>query len=387
MIRQKHKTGKKNTMKAAALLLSLCLCTGCSAGNTTESENTGTQTIAGSSMTSESVVSGEASAQQSAEDLPQASRDIFAMDTVMSVTAYGEEAETAVSAAVDEINRLDTLFSVGNADSDITRLNTEKTATVSDETFSLVERSLELYKSTDGALNITIYPLMEAWGFTTGEYRVPEQTELTSLLGTMQIDGIQCDSDTKTITLPENTQIDLGAIAKGYTSSRLMDLFAEYDVVSALVSLGGNVQVYSTKPDGSKWRVAVEDPFSDSEEAYAGILSLQDQAAITSGAYERYFEQDGVRYHHILDPSTGYPAESGLSSVTIVSADGTLADALSTALFVMGKDKAITYWRAHADEFDMVLIEDNGNITISEGLEDSFSSDRKYETIEREAKQ
>ena len=387
MIRQKHKTGKKNTMKAAALLLSLCLCTGCSAGNTTESENTGTQTIAGSSMTSESVVSGEASAQQSAEDLPQASRDIFAMDTVMSVTAYGEEAETAVSAAVDEINRLDTLFSVGNADSDITRLNTEKTATVSDETFSLVERSLELYKSTDGALNITIYPLMEAWGFTTGEYRVPEQTELTSLLGTMQIDGIQCDSDTKTITLPENTQIDLGAIAKGYTSSRLMDLFAEYDVVSALVSLGGNVQVYCTKPDGSKWRVAVEDPFSDSEEAYAGILSLQDQAAITSGAYERYFEQDGVRYHHILDPSTGYPAESGLSSVTIVSADGTLADALSTALFVMGKDKAITYWRAHADEFDMVLIEDNGNITISEGLEDSFSSDRKYETIEREAKQ
>ena len=387
MIRQKNKAGKKKRMKAAALLLSLCLCTGCSAGNTTESENTGTQTIAGSSMTSESVVSGEASAQQSAEDLPQASRDIFAMDTVMSVTAYGEEAETAVSAAVDEINRLDTLFSVGNADSDITRLNTEKTATVSDETFSLVERSLELYKSTDGALNITIYPLMEAWGFTTGEYRIPEQTELTSLLGTMQIDGIQCDSDTKTITLPEHTQIDLGAIAKGYTSSRLMDLFAEYNVVSALVSLGGNVQVYSTKPDGSKWRVAVEDPFSDSEEAYSGILSLQDQAAITSGAYERYFEQDGVRYHHILDPSTGYPAESGLSSVTIVSADGTLADALSTALFVMGKEKAITYWRAHADEFDMVLIEDNGNITISEGLEDSFSSERSYETIEREAKQ
>ncbi len=387
MIRQKHKTGKKNTMKAAALLLSLCLCTGCSAGNTTESEDTGVQTATGSSMISESVASGEASAQQSTEDLPQASRDIFAMDTVMSVTAYGEEAETAVSAAVDEINRLDTLFSVGNADSDIARLNTEKTATVSDETFSLVERSLELYKSTGGALNITIYPLMEAWGFTTGEYRVPEQTELTSLLGTMQIDDIQCDSDTKTITLPEHTQIDLGAIAKGYTSSRLMDLFAEYDVVSALVSLGGNVQVYSTKPDGSKWRVAVEDPFSDSEEAYAGILSLQDQAAITSGAYERYFEQDGVRYHHILDPSTGYPAESGLSSVTIVSADGTLADALSTALFVMGKEKAIAYWRAHADEFDMVLIEDNGNITISEGLEDSFSSERSYETIEREAKQ
>lgn len=386
-MRQKKHKNYKNMMKITALLLAVGLCTGCAAESRTDTKDTDQKAaVTEYSASEESQAAGASATQQSAEDLPQSSRDIFAMDTVMSVTAYGEDAETAVSAAVDEINRLDTLFSVGNAESDIARLNTEKTATVSDETFSLVERSLDLYKSTEGALNITIYPLMEAWGFTTGDYRVPEQTELTSLLQTMQINGIQCDSNTKTITLPEQTQIDLGAIAKGYTSSRLMDLFAEYDVVSALVSLGGNVQVYSTKPDGSKWRVAVEDPFSDSEDSYAGILSLQDQAAITSGAYERYFEQDGVRYHHILDPSTGYPAESGLSSVTIVSADGTLADALSTALFVMGKDKAIAYWRAHTDEFDMVLIENNGDLTISEGLEDSFSSDKTYETVEREEK-
>ncbi|MEI3246580.1 MAG: FAD:protein FMN transferase [Lachnospiraceae bacterium] len=386
-MRQKKHKNYKNMMKITALLLAVGLCTGCAAESRTDTKDTDQKAaVTEYSASEESQAAGASATQKSAEDLPQSSRDIFAMDTVMSVTAYGEDAETAVSAAVDEINRLDTLFSVGNAESDIARLNTEKTATVSDETFSLVERSLDLYKSTEGALNITIYPLMEAWGFTTGDYRVPEQTELTSLLQTMQINGIQCDSSTKTITLPEQTQIDLGAIAKGYTSSRLMDLFAEYDVVSALVSLGGNVQVYSTKPDGSKWRVAVEDPFSDSEDSYAGILSLQDQAAITSGAYERYFEQDGVRYHHILDPSTGYPAESGLSSVTIVSADGTLADALSTALFVMGKDKAIAYWRAHTDEFDMVLIENNGDLTISEGLEDSFSSDKTYETVEREEK-
>lgn len=387
MRQQMHKNHKKNMMKITALLLALGLCTGCTAGNTADVKGTDQKSsVTEYSVSEESQTAAIAATKQSTEDMPQASRDIFAMDTVMSVTAYGEEAEDAVAAAVDEINRLDTLFSVGNADSDIAKLNTEKTAVVSDETFSLVKRSLELYKSTDGALNITIYPLMEAWGFTTGDYRVPEQAELASLLQTMQIDDIQCDSDTKMIALPEQTQIDLGAIAKGYTSARLMDLFEKYDVVSALVSLGGNVQVYSTKPDGSKWRVAVEDPFSDSEDSYAGILSLQDQAAITSGAYERYFEQDGVRYHHILDPSTGYPAESGLSSVTIVSADGTLADALSTALFVMGKDKAIAYWRAHTDEFDMVLIEDNGDLTISEGLEDSFSSDKTYETVEREEK-
>ena len=224
---------------------------------------------------------------------------------------------------------------------------------------------------------------MEAWGFTTGEYRVPEQTEIDSLLQTMQIGEIRCDSQTKTVILPEQTKIDLGAIAKGYTSARLMEIFEGYDISSAMVSLGGNIQVKGSKPDGTSWKVAVEDPFSDSENAYAGILSVADKAVVTSGTYERYFEKDGKRYHHILDPATGYPAEKGLASVTIVSDDGTLADALSTALFVMGKEKAVAYWKAHAKEFDVVLIEDDGTISVSEGIENVFSCEKKYEKIER----
>ena len=313
----------------------------------------------------------------------EATRNLFAMDTVMRVTANGTEAEDAVTAAVAEINRLDALFSVGNENSDIAKLNVEHMAVVSDDTFSLVQRSLQLYQDTDGALNITVYPLMEAWGFTTGEYRVPEQTEIDSLLQTMQIGEIRCDSQKKTVILPEQTKIDLGAIAKGYTSARLMEIFEEYDISSAMVSLGGNIQVKGSKPDGTSWKVAVEDPFSDSENAYAGILSVADKAVVTSGTYERYFEKDGKRYHHILDPATGYPAEKGLASVTIVSDDGTLADALSTALFVMGKEKAVAYWKAHAKEFDMILIEDDGTISVSEGIENVFSCEKKYEKIER----
>ena len=313
----------------------------------------------------------------------EATRDLFAMDTVMRVTANGTEAEDAVTAAVAEINRLDALFSVGNENSDIAKLNVEHTAVVSDDTFSLVQRSLQLYQDTDGALNITVYPLMEAWGFTTGEYRVPEQTEIDGLLQTMQIGEIRCDSQTKTVILPEQTKIDLGAIAKGYTSARLMEIFEGYDISSAMVSLGGNVQVKGSKPDGTSWKVAVEDPFSDSENAYAGILSVADKAVVTSGTYERYFEKDGKRYHHILDPATGYPAEKGLASVTIVSDDGTLADALSTALFVMGKEKAVAYWKAHAKEFDVILIEDDGTISVSEGIENVFSCEKGYEKIER----
>ena len=131
--------------------------------------------------------------------------------------------------------------------------------------------------------------------------------------------------------------------------------------------------------DGSGWKVAVESPEEDGN--YLGVLQAKDKAVITSGGYERYFEENGKKYHHIIDPSTGYPAENGLTSVTIVSADGTLADGLSTSLFVMGKEKAIDYWRKHKNEFDTVLVEDNGDITITGGLEKIFKSNFKFDTV------
>lgn len=305
-------------------------------------------------------------------------REIFAMDTVMTVTAYGDRAKEAVQAADEEIKRLDALFSVGNASSDIAGLNENASAVVSEETCELISRSKELYQSTGGALNIAVYPLMEVWGFTSGEYRVPEQKELDEILTRMDVEKISCNEGTGKVTLPEGMGIDLGAIAKGYSSARLMDVFASYDVTSAIVSLGGNVQALGNKPDGTKWRVAVEDPFAEEGDSYAGILEIKDQAVITSGAYERYFEQGGKRYHHIIDPATGYPAENGLASVTVVSQDGTLADALSTALFVMGKERALSYWKEHANEFDVILIEENKDMTITEGLQDCFSSQKSF---------
>lgn len=341
--------------KAAAvgLLLGGCFLTGCAKFFPAEKEETAAQ--------SESCT-----------------REIFAMDTVMTVTAYGDRAEEAVQAAEEEIKRLDVLFSVGNASSDIARLNENASAVVSGETCELINRSKELYQSTDGALNIAVYPLMEAWGFTSGEYRVPNQKEIDAILNCMDVNEISCHENTREVTLPEDMGIDLGAIAKGYTSAQLMEIFASYNITSAIVSLGGNVQALGNKPDGTKWRVAVENPFLEDGDSYAGILEIKDQAVITSGAYERYFEQDGKRYHHIIDPATGYPAENGLASVTIVSQDGTLSDALSTALFVMGKEKALAYWKEHADEFEVILIEDNKDMTITEGLQDCFSSQKSF---------
>ena len=239
---------------------------------------------------------------------------------------------------------------------------------------------MEINKETDGVFDIAVYPVMEAWGFPTQNFRVPAEDELLELLKHTDASKISYDKDTREISFEDSEmKIDLGGIAKGYTSARIMDIFKKNDIESGLVNLGGNVQALGTKTDGSNWRVAVQSP-NDTED-YLGVLSIRDKAVITSGGYERYFEQDGVTYHHIIDPKTGYPAESGLSSVTIVSDDGTLADGLSTSLFIMGKDKAESFWRAHSDKFEAVLVTDDGTIYVTEGLKGSFTTERTMEVI------
>lgn len=320
--------------------------------------------------------------EEKAESNEEASKDIFAMDTYMTVTAYGAKAQEAVDEAKAEIQRLDELLSTGNEESEIAQLNQNKSAILSEDAGYLVERALELNKETDGAFDIAIYPVMEAWGFPTQNYQVPTADTLESLLKLADASQIIYDENSRKISFGrEGMKIDLGGIAKGYTSSRIMDIYKENNISSGLVNLGGNVQALGTKPDGSKWRVAVQSP--DDTEDYLGILSVEDKAVITSGGYERYFEQDGKTYHHIIDPKTGYPAENGLTSVTVVSEDGTLADGLSTSLFIMGKDKAIEFWRVHSDEFDIIMLTDEGKLYVTEGIQDDFSTEMEMEIIEK----
>lgn len=316
---------------------------------------------------------------QNSDENKKVSKDIFAMDTYMTVTAYGKNAENGVNKAVDEINRLETVLSAEKQESDIYKLNETGSGTLSTDTKNIVSKALEINKTTNGAFDISIYPLMVKWGFTTQKFNVPSKNEISKLLKNVDSSKITFDEKSGSIKLKENMKIDLGGIAKGYTSSRVMQIFKECGVTSGLVSLGGNVQALGTKTDGTAWQIAIENPDKSSD--YIGVVSVKDKAVITSGGYERYFEKNGKTYHHILDPETGYPAESGLKSVTIVSDDGTLADALSTSLFVMGKEKALNYWREHKNEFDTVLVEDNGDITITGGLEKIFKSNFKFDTV------
>ena len=310
---------------------------------------------------------------QNSDKNKKVSKDIFAMDTYMTVTAYGKNAENGVNKAVDEINRLETVLSAEKQESDIYKLNETGSGTLSTDTKNIVSKALEINKTTNGAFDISIYPLMVKWGFTTQKYNVPSKNEISKLLKDVDSSKIIFDEKSGNIKLKENMKIDLGGIAKGYTSSRVMQIFKECGVTSGLVSLGGNVQALGTKTDGTAWQIAIENPDKSSD--YIGVVSVKDKAVITSGGYERYFEKNGKTYHHILDPETGYPAESGLKSVTIVSDDGTLADALSTSLFVMGKEKAVAYWRAHSEEFDAILVEKDGTVSVTENIADQFTPD------------
>lgn len=292
---------------------------------------------------------------------------VFAMDTVMDLTVYGDE--TVLDQAEEQISRLETLFSVTDTSGEIYKLNQTGACALSAETGDLLGRALALCERTDGALDISIYPVVRAWGFTTGVYQVPSEEDLSALLEKVDYTKVAYDPAGGTACLPAGMEIDLGSIAKGYTGDRLTELLKENGVSSALLNLGGNVQALGCKPDGSAWRIAVQDPGG---EGYIGILEIADKAVVTSGGYERYFEQDGTVYWHIIDPATGSPARNGLLSVTIVGDSGTLCDGLSTALFVMGPEDAAAFWRA-SDDFEAVFVDENGGVTITEGLEGCFS--------------
>jgi thiamine biosynthesis lipoprotein len=285
-----------------------------------------------------------------------------------------------VERAQKRIEELDKMLSTGDVDSEVSILNSEGKGVLSEDAFYLMNRAMEICKMTDGAFDPAIYPIMEEWGFTTGDYQVPEASKITELLEYIDPEAITLYEDTKKVEFEkEGMEIDFGGIAKGYASAEVMKIFEDYNVSCGIVNLGGNVQVYRCKTDGSPWRIALQNP--DSEDGYLGILKIEDKAVITSGGYERYFEQDGQTYHHIIDPSTGYPAENGLKSVTIISDDGVLADGLSTALYVMGTERARQFWGEHSDEFDVILLTENGEMYVSERVADDFETEYDVEIL------
>lgn len=304
-------------------------------------------------------------------DTTEHSRTVFAMDTVMNITSYGGSDELMDDVEA-RIQQLESLFSTTDENSEIYAVNRDGKAQVSSDTRDLTEFALDMCSKTNGALDISIYPVVREWGFTTGSFKVPEDSVINQLLKNVDYKKVKLDHENSTITLDKDMKIDLGSVAKGYTGDQIIELLKESGVQSALLDLGGNIQTLGPKTDGSDWRVAVQDPNNPDSGDYLGVVAITDKAVITSGGYERYFEgPDGEIYWHIIDPSTGRPARNGLISVTIVGEKGVYCDSLSTSLFIMGRDKAIDFWKEYQN-FDMILVGDDGEVDVTEGISDKF---------------
>lgn len=308
-------------------------------------------------------------------------RTVYAMDTVMNLTVYGENAAAALESAEKELHTLDEdVLSRTAEGSELYALNTSNGETVEcgadDILPALIETALTISDATDGAFDPTLAPVLDVWGFTKDEHRVPSADELKELLSHTGCGKVALEktADGWTVTLLDGAQLDLGGIAKGYAADLLRAQLEKEGVTSATLDLGGDVFVMGRKTDGSDWRIAVKDP-ADTE-SYLGVVSAADKFIVTSGVYERYFEENGVRYHHILDPKTGCPAESGLVSVTVLCGNGAWADALSTACFVLGPDGALALRDDLADQgtdFELILVTDDGRVLYTDGLADAFT--------------
>lgn len=313
-------------------------------------------------------------------------KQIFAMDTVMSLTVYGEGKEEAATAAVQEINAAARQLDPEIQDSEVYNLNHAggESVTISPFLYNMLETAGEVYDHTGGALDLSVYPVVTVWGFIDQNYTVPDAETLTEILKLVDYSSVTYKESNGiyTATVPDGMALNFGAVAKGATADLVIETLREHGAESAFISLGGNVQTLGVKPDGTDWRVGVTDPTSSTENL--GIVTVGEAAVVTSGSYQRCFEENGTLYHHIIDPSTGYPADNGLVSVTVICDTGVMADCLSTALFVLGEEKALDYWRTYGD-CELILVTEDDQVVVTAGLKDRFTENSErysYQYIE-----
>lgn len=303
----------------------------------------------------------------------QKTAQMFAMDTFMQITVYDSNiSERQLYEIMETIRHLEHIFSATDEESELFALNNAKSGditNVSEELKNVLCFAVDISEKTNGYFDVTAYPLIRAWGFTQEEYRIPSGDELSKLLTTVNYRNIKIFNES--ISLLDGSKIDLGALVKGYTGDILVKKLKDIGVEKAVLSLGGNIVVIGEKNNQEGWKVGVCNPIQTSENI--GYLEISDSNVITSGGYERYFEgDDGEIYWHIINPKTGYPAKAGLVSVTVVGENGMMCDALSTALFIMGEEKAIDFYQEN-EAFEFILVADDGAIIITEGIANDFT--------------
>ncbi len=296
----------------------------------------------------------------------------YAMSTVIEQKLYGKNAEKAMQETEKQFRLFEDELSLYKPSSDIAKLNaaagTGEFVTVKPATFTLLKQGKELSLASDNAFALTIAPLTLAWGITTDHPRVLPQSEINALLPLVDDHNLLLNEDGTAGLTTKGAAIDLGGIAKGTACNLAKQIYTEYGIKSGYLSIGGNIYVKGTKPDGSLYRIGFRNPKADANSSIASI-TMQDEVFAVSGGYERFFEENGVRYHHIISPLTGAPAQSDIVTVGVLHEDGSVADFYSTTLFVWGSEKTIEYMKNGGKA---MFLDDKNNLYVSNALRDSF---------------
>lgn len=305
------------------------------------------------------------------------SKSGYMLNTFVTVTIYDKDDPEILEGSLELCRSYENILSKTLEGSEVYRLNHrplgEQTVTVSQDVANLVSRGISYSRMSDGGFDVTVEPLSSLWDFTSSDPVIPGDDEIRQAAAKVGYENLKLEGNTLTFLSPETT-LDFGAIAKGYIADRIKDYLLEKGVKSAVINLGGNVLCVGEKPDGEAFKIGLQKPYADRNETIE-ILDIRDLSVVSSGVYERHFEKDGVNYHHLLDPKSGYPYDNGLVSVTILSALSVDGDGLSTTLFSLGLEKGIELANSLEDVYAVFITKD-GEVHYSEGAE-QFLAEKK----------
>jgi thiamine biosynthesis lipoprotein len=298
----------------------------------------------------------------------------FFLGTICEVRIYDKRNKKILNEVFDIIKKIDSNMSVTNPDSEISQINKNagnKSIVVSEDTFLVIKKGKYYSSFSDGLFDITSGPLIELWSVGKSNQKKPEENEVKNAVKLIDYRKIILNESNNSIFLGQNgIKLDLGGIAKGYTADKIYEYLKQKKIKSALINLGGNVYAIGNKKIGKEWNIGIQNPFEE-RGSCIGILKIKNKAVITSGKYERFFEENGIKYHHIFDTKTGYPSRSDLASVTIVDSNAMRADALSTCIFLMGYKHAKVFLE-NVKDINAVLINEKKEIYLTQKLLNNF---------------
>lgn len=303
------------------------------------------------------------------------SKSDFLLGTVVEITLYDKQDETIIDNAFKRISEIEAKMTINNAEtSEIIALNNAagvKPVKVSPDTFDVLERGRYYSEATKGRFDITVGSIVKLWNIGTEYAAVPDPTILEQKRELINYNKLILDRQNLTAYLEDKgMQVDLGAIAKGYAADEVAKVLVENGVKHAIINLGGNVLTVGGNMQDKPWKIGIQDPFNPRGD-YIGVVTVQDETVVTSGTYERYFEKDGKKYHHILDPRTGYPADNDIASVSVITKKSVDGDGNSTSLLLLGLDEGLKF--VEQEGFDAIFITYDKKVYVTPNIKDRFT--------------